>query len=89
MSLDGLAARIGSSRRHLIRLEKGDHTPRPATLAAIADATGKPVEFFTDDDEEESLLREWLDARYDVAALLFELDRIVERVEALEGQAAA
>lgn len=87
LSLDHLAERIGSSRRHLIRLEKGDNTPRPATLAAIAEATGKPVEFFDADDEEESL-SDWLEERYDVAALLFELDRLVERVEMLERSAA-
>lgn len=88
LSLDRLAERIGSSRRHLIRLEKGDHEPRPATLARIAEATGKPLDYFADDDEEESqVVREWLEARYDIAALLFELDRIVERVDLLEAAA--
>lgn len=47
--------RIRATRQHLIKLEKGQHLPRPEMLQAIADATGKRVEFFSsDEDEEES-----------------------------------
>lgn len=57
LSHDRLAVRVGTSRQHLIRLEKGVHMPRPELLAAIARETGRPEEFFTgDDDDEESAL---------------------------------
>lgn len=48
MTLDTLAERAGTSRQHLISLEKGKHRPRPVMLAKIAEATGKPLEFFVD-----------------------------------------
>lgn len=54
LTLDGLAEKIGSSRHHLIRLERGAHTPKPETIAAIAEATGKPESYFDDDEDEES-----------------------------------
>ena len=40
LSHDRLGAQVGTSRQHLIRLEKDLHTPRPALLARIAAATG-------------------------------------------------
>ncbi len=46
LSHDRLGAAAGTSRQHLIRLEKGLHRPSPELLARIASATGKPVEFF-------------------------------------------
>jgi transcriptional regulator with XRE-family HTH domain len=49
-TLDQLAAAIDSSRQHLIQLEKGLHRPRAETLTKIAEATGKPVEWFLDPD---------------------------------------
>lgn len=62
-SHDTLAAKIGSSRRHLIRLEKGEvQKPGAVLLARIAVATDQPVDFFrdgdSDDDEEAELVRE-------------------------------
>lgn len=48
-TLDGLAEEIGSSRHHLIRLEGGKHRPRAEMLSRIADATGKPLDFFLDE----------------------------------------
>lgn len=54
LSHDRLAIAVGSSRQHLIRLEKGEHLARPGMLEKIAEATGKAVEFFESDDEEES-----------------------------------
>lgn len=56
LTLDALAARVGSSRQHLIKLEKGQHGPGRPMLAAIAAATGKRQEFFTSDDDEEDAL---------------------------------
>lgn len=52
ISQERLAVTVGTTRRHMIRIEKGLHTPRPALLARIAEATDQPVEFFTDDDED-------------------------------------
>lgn len=46
MTLDGLAGVVGTSRHHLIRLEKGDHRPRLDMLQRIAEATGKPLDYF-------------------------------------------
>lgn len=54
ISQERLAERIGTSRRHMIRIEKGLHRPGPEFRARIADATEQPPEFFSDDDDEES-----------------------------------
>lgn len=54
-SQEHFAPLIGTSRRHLIRIEKGQHRPRPEMLARISEATGVPVsEFESSDDDEES-----------------------------------
>lgn len=65
-SLDTLAAKVGTSRQHLIRIEKGRHLPRPGMLAAIAAETGKDESFFESEDDEESELprRDLLEALY-------------------------
>lgn len=54
LSHDRLAATVGTSRQHLIKLEKGQHLPGEAMIARIADATDKPVEYFESEDDEES-----------------------------------
>lgn len=46
LSHDRLGEKVGASRQHLIRLEQGEHRPRPRLLRAIAEATDRPVEFF-------------------------------------------
>ncbi|HWQ01345.1 MAG TPA: helix-turn-helix transcriptional regulator [Gaiellaceae bacterium] len=46
LSLDRLADAADTSRQHLINLEKGRHRPRLEMLSRIAEATGKPVEYF-------------------------------------------
>lgn len=48
MTLDVLAGKAFTSRQHLISLEKGKHRPRPEMLMKIAEATGKPLDFFVD-----------------------------------------
>lgn len=50
MSHDRLAARVGTSRSHLIKLEKGKHRPRAEMLVRIADATGREIDWFVDPD---------------------------------------
>jgi transcriptional regulator with XRE-family HTH domain len=52
LSHDKVAVRAGTSRQHLIALEKGRHTPTEAMLLRLADALDLPVEFFVGDVEE-------------------------------------
>lgn len=49
---------VGTSRQHLIRIEKGIHRPRPELLGRIAEATGTPLDDFepSDDDEESDVV---------------------------------
>lgn len=79
LTLDQLAERTGTSRQHLIKLEKGVHTPRGRMLHAIAQATGKPVEFFDADDEEESPSME--NVLLEIARAHAELSRLVLAME--------
>lgn len=46
LTLDKLAGRIGSTRQHLIKLEKGQHKPLLEMRLKLAEATGQPVEWF-------------------------------------------
>lgn len=64
LSHDKLGSLVGTSRQHLIKLEKGQHLPSDQMLDRIAEATGKTVEFFTDgdDDEESDAMAELLHA---------------------------
>lgn len=53
-SQERIAAEVGTSRRHWIRWENGDHLPSPEYLERIGEATGRSFEEFApaDDDEE-------------------------------------
>jgi transcriptional regulator with XRE-family HTH domain len=53
LSHDRLGALVGTSRQHLIKLEKGKHAPREDMLERIASATGKSLEFFTQDEDDD------------------------------------
>lgn len=54
LSHDRLIEKIGrSNRSHLIKVEKGLHTPGAWLRDAIADATDVPRDFLHDEDEEE------------------------------------
>jgi transcriptional regulator with XRE-family HTH domain len=47
LSHDRLGEAIGGvTRQHLIKLEKAKHRPRADMLTKIADATGKPLDYF-------------------------------------------
>lgn len=72
LSHDRLAEKVGTSRQHLIRIEKGVHTPRADMLARISEALETPfsVEKALADDEEE--------ARAMVAAIALNISRLVE-----------
>jgi len=54
LTLDRLGEAVGTSRHHLIRLEKGEHKPKPDMARRIAEATGVPIELLQDEDDEES-----------------------------------
>lgn len=58
LSLDKLAIEVGSSRQHMISLEKARHRPRIEMLSKIAEATGRPVEWFLDPDLDSSPFQE-------------------------------
>jgi transcriptional regulator with XRE-family HTH domain len=51
ISQERFAELIGTTRRHMIRIEKGTHRPRRELLARIAEAAGVPEDFFDDDEE--------------------------------------
>jgi transcriptional regulator with XRE-family HTH domain len=53
LSQEALALRIGTSRRHMIRLENGEHRPGRVLLARIAEATGQEPESIDPDAKEE------------------------------------
>ena len=53
ISQERLAERIGTSRRHMIRLEKGVHRPGKVFIERIAEATGQDESFFTVDGDED------------------------------------
>lgn len=54
MSHDRLAEAVGSSRQHLIKLEKGKHRPRPEMLRRIAEATSRESDWFVDPEQDPS-----------------------------------
>jgi transcriptional regulator with XRE-family HTH domain len=58
LTLDALGEAVGTSRHHLIRLEKGIHRPRVEMLTKIAEATGRHVEWFLDPDVDPSPFQE-------------------------------
>lgn len=55
ISQETLALTIGTSRRHMIRIEKGLHQPGAVFRSRIAEATDQPEDFFDVDDEESDL----------------------------------
>ena len=86
LSQERFAPKVGVTRRHLIRLENGEHRPGRDLAARIErvveDITGNPVKerILSDDEEESSLL---FDALLDAL-----LDRALERRAARERAAA-
>lgn len=52
-SQERIAAEVGTSRRHWIRWERGEHIPSSEFLARIGEATGQPEEFVAEEDDEE------------------------------------
>ena len=79
LSHDRLAALVGTSRSHLIKLEKGKHRAKPDMLGRIADATGTRVADLDPSDEDEEAA-----ARMRQNADLFEVlaQRVAEIIDA-------
>lgn len=64
LSQEAFADKVGTSRRHVMRLERGDHKPTAVLLKRIADATGVHVDELLgtdDEDDEEASSRMTLD----------------------------
>lgn len=79
-SHDELGRRVGTSRQHLIKIEKGRHLPGEVLLAKIAEETGVDADsFFVDDtpDEAES-------SEDDMEAALASVIRRIVRAETHE-----
>src|SRR4051794_4973983 len=70
ISQEKLAGQIGTSRRHMIRIEKGVHRPGPEFLTRIAEATEQDESFFDDDDEESDLPADLVKALVPLVRLL-------------------
>lgn len=56
-SQERFAPLIGTSRRHLMRLEGGYHLPRKGMRDRIVDVTGTDEQIKAADDEEEDMLK--------------------------------
>lgn len=77
ISQERLAELIGTSRRHMIRIEKGQHRPGPRLRGRIAQVTEQPEAFFEDpDDEEGSSMSLAVALRHTVRAVLREEGRL-------------
>ena len=55
ISQEKLAEIVGTSRRHMMRLEKGQHAPKEPMRQKLGEALDQDPDFFTlDEDDEES-----------------------------------
>lgn len=54
LSHDRLGEQVGTSRQHLISLEKARHRPRLEMLTKIAGATGRDLDWFLDPEVDPS-----------------------------------
>lgn len=71
-SQERIAAEVGTSRRHWIRWEKGDHLPSPEFMERIGEATGQPEAF-----QQESGVGQDDEEADPVAALMSAIRRVV------------
>lgn len=56
ISQDDFAPRVGTGRRHLIKLENGEHRPSGQLRDRIVEATGTEEQIESSDDEEDDVL---------------------------------
>lgn len=85
LSQENFAPKVGTTRRHLIRIEAGFHRPGQTLLEAVARETGVAKDSLTntEDDEESSLYATLLtDLRAIVRAEIAAADRKRAEVEA-------
>lgn len=54
LSMDKLAARLGTSRRQVIRWEQDVNRPGPVYVARLAEVLEQPLSYFLNDDEEDA-----------------------------------
>ena len=75
-SQEQFAAKLGTSRRHVIRWENVAQPTKPTAryVALIAAATGQPEEMFRDEDDEEDALQALAPHLADAL-----IDRLLER----------
>jgi transcriptional regulator with XRE-family HTH domain len=69
LTQEAFADSISTSRRHVMRLERGDHRPSRSMVDRIAEVTGRPVSFFDKPDDGE------LELYNDLVLRLFEATR--------------
>ena len=77
-SQERLAAEVGTTRRHMIRLENGEHLPSAALRDRIVEATGAEsgsIQSSDDDDEDPSLRRSLSDDLHALARVAALLER--------------
>jgi transcriptional regulator with XRE-family HTH domain len=61
LSQEAFAPKVGTTRRHMIRLERGQHLPKGELRDRIVDVTGTEEQIQSADDEEEPDLSMSLD----------------------------
>lgn len=53
LSQEALADKAGTTRRHVMRMERNKHAPRVALRERLAEVLDQKPSFFADDDEDE------------------------------------
>jgi len=84
-SQERLAAEIGTTRRHMIRLENGEHLPSGGLRDRIVEATGDAsgaIQSSDDEDEEDGLRRSLSDDLHRLAQVTALLEREAEELAA-------
>lgn len=85
ISQETLALNVGTTRRHMIRLENGEHLPSTALRNRIAAEVGvepSAIQASDEDDEESDTLSLELATKGLVSALTAELRRVTEGAKA-------
>ncbi len=91
-SQERLAADVGTTRRHMIRLENGEHLPSGGLRDRIVEATGESggtIHASDDEDEEPSLRRSLSDDLHRLAQVTALLEREAAEVAARKAGASA
>jgi transcriptional regulator with XRE-family HTH domain len=62
ISQDDFAVKIGTGRRHMIKLENGEHRPSGPLRDRIVEVSGTTEQIESSDDEEEDMLLELINS---------------------------